>query len=165
MHIVDLWQYYASCTRPGVTRCTRSILLFLCLMYRCGLHAVLWSLAHRFTYAPPRCRTSQYLCGTILVTPCLMVWDWLVSRAGPMPFYRPCCSFLFCLLQFSISLLSFYGFVLWGCGPRFDSVRSLPALHYKPFLMIIILINNNKKRNKSMGKIKKDRKILRPIAT
>ena len=26
------------------------------------------------------------LCGTILVTPCLIEWDWRVSRAGPMPF-------------------------------------------------------------------------------
>ena len=52
--------------------------------------------AHRYTYAPPRCRTSQYrmtfipsLCpsGTILLTPYLMVWDWRVSTAGPMLFY------------------------------------------------------------------------------
>ena len=50
-------------------------------------------ITHRFTYASPRCRTSQYgrllfpcqyLCGTILVTPYSMVWDWRVSRAGPM---------------------------------------------------------------------------------
>ena len=27
------------------------------------------------------------LSGTILVTPYSMVWDWQVSRAGPMPFY------------------------------------------------------------------------------
>ena len=33
----------------------------------------------------------QYLCGPILVTPCSMVWDWRVSRAGPMPFYWPSC--------------------------------------------------------------------------
>ena len=25
----------------------------------------------------------QYLCGTILVTPCSMVWDWPVSKADP----------------------------------------------------------------------------------
>ena len=52
--------------------------------------------AHRFTYAPPRCRTSkcsrllfpfQYLCGTILVIQYSMVWDWRVSRAGPISFY------------------------------------------------------------------------------
>ena len=52
--------------------------------------------AHRYTYAPPRCRTSQYSrllfpyrcpCGIILLTQCSMVWDWPVSRAGPMLFY------------------------------------------------------------------------------
>ena len=52
-------------------------------------------IAHRYTYAPPRCRTSQitglsfpcqFLSRTILVTPCSMVWDWRVLRAGPMPF-------------------------------------------------------------------------------
>ena len=54
--------------------------------------------AHRYTYAPPRCRTSQYSrtlfpspypSGMILLTPQSMVWDWQVSRAGPMLFYWP----------------------------------------------------------------------------
>ena len=88
-------------------------------------------IAHRYTYAPSRCRTSQYrriffpcqyLCGTILVTPCSMVCDWLVSRAGPMHFYWPSCSVTFCLLMFFLSLLSFYGLVLWGWGHRTDRV-------------------------------------------
>ena len=44
--------------------------------------------AHSYSLAPPRCRTSQYLrtfvhsrClfGATLVTLCLMVWDWGVS--------------------------------------------------------------------------------------
>ena len=87
--------------------------------------------AHRYTYAPPRCRTShyrrtiipcQYLCGTIFVTPCSMVWDWRVSRSGPVPFYCPSCSLTFCLLLFSLSLLSFYGLVLRGWGLRTDLV-------------------------------------------
>ena len=54
--------------------------------------------AHRYTSAPPRCRTSQYRrtfvpsqrpSGTILLTPFSMVWDWRVSRAGPMLFSWP----------------------------------------------------------------------------
>ena len=56
-------------------------------------------IAHRCTYVPPRCRTSQYrrtfislCCRTILVTLCSMVWDWRVSRALPLPFYWPSCS-------------------------------------------------------------------------
>ena len=53
---------------------------------------------HRYTYAPPSCRTLQYsrtlspsLCSseTIMLTPYLMVWDWQVSRAGPMLLYWP----------------------------------------------------------------------------
>ena len=68
--------------------------------------------AHRHAFAPPRCRTSQYrrsfvpqslergLFGTILVTPCLMVWDWRVSRAEPMFSCWHDLLFLFCLLLF-----------------------------------------------------------------
>ena len=46
---------------------------------------------HRYTYAPPRCRTSQYNRTFIplsvslwndLATPNSMVWDWRVSSAG-----------------------------------------------------------------------------------
>ena len=79
-------------------------------------------IAHRCTHAPPRCRTSQYrltfislsvsLWNDLIVTPCSMVWDWRVSRAEQMPFYWPSCSLPFCLLLFSIFILSFYGFVL-----------------------------------------------------
>ena len=102
--------------RSGVTGCALFMVLFLCRMRRCGLHAALW--LHIGTpvgllAAEPRsiARLSfpcQYLYGTILVTPCSMVWDWQVSRAGPIPFYWPNCSLSFCLLLFSLSLLSFY---------------------------------------------------------
>ena len=66
--------------------------------------------------------TQHFYPITILVTPCSMVWNWRVSRAGPMPFYWPSCSLPFCLLLFSLSLLSFYGWVLWGWGLRTDGV-------------------------------------------
>ena len=89
-------------------------------------------IAHRFTYmrlvaAEPRSIAGllfrcQYLCGTILVTPCSMVRDRRVSREWPMPFYWPSCSRTFCLLLFSPSLLSFCGLVLWGWGLRTDRV-------------------------------------------
>ena len=58
----------------------------------------------------------------LIVTPCSMVWDWRVSRAGPMPFYWPCCSLTFRRLLFSISLLLFYRLMLWGWGLRTDRV-------------------------------------------
>ena len=88
-------------------------------------------IAHRYTFAPPRCRTShtaglffpsQYLSGTIWLTPYLMVWDWRVSRAGTMPFCCPSCSFSFCLQLFSLSLLFLYRLVVWGWGLRTDWV-------------------------------------------
>ena len=92
-------------------------------------------IAHRYTYAPPRCRTQQYSrtfisfsvsLWTILVTPYSMVSDWRVSRAGPMPFYWCCCSLSSCRLLFPLSLLSIYGLVLWGWGLQTD--RLLIAL-------------------------------------
>ena len=88
-------------------------------------------IAHRYTYAPPCCRTSQYRQIFIplsvslwndLSVPMFDVWDWRVSRAGTMPFYWPRCSLTFCLLLFSLSLLSFYGLVLWGLGLPNDMV-------------------------------------------
>ena len=86
-------------------------------------------IAHRYTFAPPRCRTSQYrrtfihlsvFSGMIWLTPYLMVWDWQVSRAGPMPFCWPSCYLLFCLQLFSLSLLFLYRLVVWGWGLRTD---------------------------------------------
>ena len=49
--------------------------------------------AQRYTYIPPRCRTLQYSrtfipfsvsLGNDLDNPYSMVWDWRVSRSGPM---------------------------------------------------------------------------------
>ena len=84
--------------------------------------------AHRYTYVPPRCRTSQE-------RRCFMpVWNdlgvgwrwcgvgWRVSRAGPMFFYWPNNSLHFCFLLYSLSLLSFHWLVLWGWGLRTDMV-------------------------------------------
>ena len=74
------------------------------------------------------------------MAPCSMVWNWRVLRAGPMPFYWPCCSLTFCLLLFSLSLLHPVG---WFCGVGVFGLkgvnRSLPALHCQPFLIIIII--------------------------
>ena len=86
-------------------------------------------IAHRYTSEPRSIAgllfPCLYHCGKILVTPCSMVWDWWVSR-GPIPFYWPSCSLTFCFLLFSLSLLSFYGLLLWSWGLRTD--RLLIAL-------------------------------------
>ena len=66
-------------------------------------------IAHRYTYrlpaAEPRSAagllfSSQYLSGTIWLTPFSMVWDWRVSRAGPTPFCWPSCSHLFFVFNY-----------------------------------------------------------------
>ena len=75
----------------------------------CVLHAVLWShigklmrlLAAESRSTAELSFSCQYLCGTILVTSYSMVWDWQVSRAGPMTFYLASCSLPFSLLLFS----------------------------------------------------------------
>ena len=86
------------------------------------LRSHIGTLMHRFSAEP--CSTaellfpSQYLSGTIWLTPYSMVWDWWVSRACPMPFCWPSCSLFFCLQPFSLSLLFLYRLVVWGWGLR-----------------------------------------------
>ena len=88
-------------------------------------------IAHRYTYAPPRCRTSQYRRTYIPLS--VSLWNDLVDpvfddvglagfKAGPMPFCWPSCSLLFCLQLFSRSLLFFFRLVVWGWGLRTDRV-------------------------------------------
>ena len=114
------------------------------------LHAVLWSHIGIILHLPaaePRSTAglifpSQYLSGTIWFTPYLMVWDWRVSRAGPMPFCWHSCSLLFSLQLFSLYLLFLYRLVVWGWGLQTDRVSislSRPCIA-NPFLIIIIII-------------------------
>ena len=96
--IVDPWQSCVCFIRSGVTRCILLMVLYLDRMCQCGLHVVLLSLhigtlMHRL--AAEHCSTAGLLfpslcpSGTVLLTPFLMVWDWRVSRAGPMLLYWP----------------------------------------------------------------------------
>ena len=68
-------------------------------------------IAHRYTYAPPRCRTSQYRRTFIPLS--VSLWNDLgdpvfdgVGLAGfksrPMPFYLSSCTLPFCLRLFSL---------------------------------------------------------------
>ena len=140
LHIVDLWQYYVCSTRSGVNRYTLVMVHYLGRVCQCGLHAVLWShtgMLMRLLAAEP-CSTTellfvcQYFCGTILVT---QYW-WCETGGfqeqpfgGQMPFYWPSYSLPFCLLLFSLSLVSFYGSVLWGWGLRTDRVLIALSQH------------------------------------
>ena len=95
--IVDLLQFYVYCIRSGVTQCARLMMLYLDRMCQCGLHAVPWSHICIFMHHPLQnfavpqdfCSTLKCPFGTILLTPYSMVWDWRVSRPGPLLFHRP----------------------------------------------------------------------------
>ena len=117
--IVDLWQYCAGCIRSGV-RCVP-------MHPHCGaLPApyvpVLVSrralVTHLYTYAYPRCKTSQYQRTFILLS--VSLWNNLAdpvfgavglagfkSRANAF-LLAQAAQFFFCLLLFSLSLLSVY---------------------------------------------------------
>ena len=115
----------------------------LCMLYkiRCNpvhpLNGALPGLVtHWFTYALPLsaepCSTAGLLfpsrcpSGTILLTSYLMVWDWWVSRAGPMLLYWP--KLLYPLLSFS-SFCLLVGIVGLGSTDWLGVYHSLPALH------------------------------------
>ena len=75
------------------------MMLYLDRMCQGGLHAVPCMVAYLYTYALAEPRStpgllflSQCPSGTILLTTYSMVWDWRVSRAGPMLFYCLSCS-------------------------------------------------------------------------
>ena len=130
--IVDPWQSSVCFIRSGVTRCTLFMVLSLDRMCQHGLHAVLWShigtLMHRLAAEP--CNIAGLLfpfrcpSGTILLTQFSMVWDWRVSRAGPMFFFigLSCSISTILFYSLSFSLLSVYRLVLWGWGLRTDRV-------------------------------------------
>ena len=117
-------------------------------MCRCDLHAALWSHIGRLMRlfaAEPRCIAGllfscQYLCLTILVTPCSMLWDWRVQELGQCLFIP---RFLFVSSFLSPPIFLFSSFILWfvimglGSSDWYCVNRSLPALHYQPFF------NNN----------------------
>ena len=66
---------------------------------------------------------SEYLCGTILLTPYSMVWDEWVLRAGPMPFYRPKLLIVFLSTVFHFPAFFLCVCIVWlrfrseGCQP------------------------------------------------
>ena len=77
LFIIEQWQYCVFCIRSGVTRCTLLMVLYLDRMRQCGLHAVLCMVAHRYTYSPPRRRTSQYRMTFIPIS--VSLWNALVD--------------------------------------------------------------------------------------
>ena len=120
--IVDLLQLCVCYIRSGVTLCTRLMMRYLDRMFQCG-----------FTYAPPRCRTSQY-CRTF-VPVSLSLWNDLANpvfdgvglagfKSRANAFFIGLCysipTIVFC--YFSLSLISVYKLVLLGWGLLTDRV-------------------------------------------
>ena len=117
--IVDPWQSCVCFIRSGVTRCTLLMVLSLDRMCQRGLHAVLWlhigTPMHSLAAEP--CSTAGLLfpfwcpSGTTLLAPFSMVWDWQVSRAGPMLLYWPKLLYPY----YSLLLFPFLFFLSIGC--------------------------------------------------
>ena len=134
----------------GVLNCNlshrRSVAL-LCMLYkiRCNpLHPLCGALpvryvpvrvtrgaliTHRYTYAPPLCRTLQYRRTFIPLS--VSLWNALVDHVSDgvglagfktRSFCWPSCSLLFSLQLFSLSLIFLYRLVVWGWGLRTDRV-------------------------------------------
>ena len=120
--IVDLSQYYVCCIRSGLTLSALCMVIYLYRMCQMGYTpcfdrtsvylrasslqnlAVPQDLYSPFSVSVERsCRACIQWCGTVRV-----------SRAGRMLYYWPNCSLPFCLLQFSLSLPSFYRLVLYN---------------------------------------------------
>ena len=120
--IVDLWQSCVCFIKSGVTRFTLLMVLYLDRMCQCGYTRCSGrtSVHICIALAAEPCSTAGLLfssrcpSGTILLTPFSMVWDWRVSRAGPMILYWPK------LLYPYYSLLLFFPFLFflsigWCC--------------------------------------------------
>ena len=155
IHTLNYWtvQSVVHGLTGGVFECDivhRRSVVVLCMLYkiRCkamhplngalpGPYVPAWVtrdalVTHRYTYAPPRCRTWQY--NRTFIPLSVFPWNDLaspvfdgvgrgVSRAGPMLFYCPKMLYPFHnLLLFFPSLLSVYRLVLWGWGLRSDMV-------------------------------------------
>ena len=105
--------------------------------------------AHWFTYALPRCRTSQYRMTFILLS--MFLWNDLanpvfdgvglaVSRAGPSRIRLSCSIPTIVFYSFSLPLLSVYRLVLCGWGLRTDRVYITLSQSFTADLLVLLLL-------------------------
>ena len=135
----------------NTSTCTLFMVLFLCRMCRCGLHAVmLWShigtlmrlLAAESRRIAGLSFTCQYLCGTILVTACSMVWVWRVSNTGQCLFIGLDARSLFVSCCFPFLFFHSMG---WCCGIGVFGLIGCWSL--SPSLALPTFYNNNNNNN------------------
>ena len=155
--IIDPWQSCVCFIRSGVTQCTLLMVLSLDPICQHGLHAVLWlhigTLMHSLAAEP--CSTVgllfpfRYPSGTILLAPFSMVWDWRVSRAGPMLLYWPKLLYSYYSLLLSFPFSSFC--IGWYCGAGVFGL--IGCISLSPSLALLTFLNNyNNKRGPYGGK-------------
>ena len=106
-----------------LTRCTLFMVVFVCRLCRCGLHAALWShigTLMRLLAAEPRSIGGllfpfQHLCGTILVTSYSMVWTGRFQERSQCLFIglESRCSLPFVSSSFPFL---FFNSIGWCCG-------------------------------------------------
>ena len=127
--IVDLWQCCVCCTRSGVTRSTHFVALYLCLMCRSGLHAVLWSHIIVLCTAPlQNLAVPQDFNSSLSISMERSGWPriWWCGIGGFQEQVR--CLFVgivalsFFVFNYSLSLLFLYRLVVWRWGLRTDRV-------------------------------------------
>ena len=98
------------CASAGYTRCSgrTSVHMHRLAVEPCSTAGLLF---------PSRCPS-----GTILLTPYSMVWDWRVSRAGPMLFIDLSCSIPTIVFYYFSLSFTVYRLVLYAWGLRTDRV-------------------------------------------
>ena len=87
--------------------------------------------------------SSQCTCETILLTLYSMVWDLLVSRAGPMLFYWP--KLLYSILSSNYFPYLFIQSIGWYCGAGDFGLLGCRSL--SPILALLTSYNNNNTKN------------------
>ena len=104
--------------------------------------------AHRYTYAPPRCRTLQYRRTFIPFS--VSLWNDLANavfdvRAGPMLLYWPKLHYPYTIVfySFSLSLLSVY--IGWYCGAGVFGLIRYTSISLS--LALPTFFNNNNNNN------------------
>ena len=130
------------------------MVLYLDRMCQCGLHAVLWShigtLMHCLSAEP--CSAAGFLLpswcpsGTTLLTPFSMVWDWRVSRAGPVLLYWPKLLYAYYSLPTLFPFLFFLS-IGWYCGAGVFGLIGCTSLSLS--LALPTFFNNNNNNNNS----------------
>ena len=130
----------------GLTRYTLAMVLYLCRMCQCGLHALLQShIGILMPLLAPEPRStagfsSEYPCGKILLTLYLMVSELRVWRAVPMFFYWP--KLLDPFLSFTHFPFLYFLDIGWYCGTGVFWLLGCKSLSV--ILALPTSFNNNK---------------------